>query len=196
MKIVSLEQNTPEWNAFRNEKIGASDAPIIMGVSPYQTPYDLFATKCLNRPNKVNGAMLYGRKNEEPARQLFEMLSGYSVFPMVGVSDKHIWQMASFDGMTMDYSVLVEIKCANEKDHAIAKENRVPDKYYPQLQHQLAVSGLDEMFYFSYRKEEGVIVKVKKDLNYIEKLIEREEAFYIECIVMGIPPEEVVCCSC
>jgi len=36
--IVDLQQNTPEWIAFRVDKLGASDAPIIMESSPWTTP--------------------------------------------------------------------------------------------------------------------------------------------------------------
>ena len=40
--IVDLQQNTPEWLEFRRLRIGASDAPVIMEVSPYTTPYTLW----------------------------------------------------------------------------------------------------------------------------------------------------------
>ncbi len=40
-----LIQNTPEWHAFRRKRIGASDAPVIMGISPWKTPYQLWIEK-------------------------------------------------------------------------------------------------------------------------------------------------------
>jgi len=35
MKVVDLEQGTPQWLAWRRAGIGASEAPVIMGLSPW-----------------------------------------------------------------------------------------------------------------------------------------------------------------
>jgi predicted phage-related endonuclease len=40
-----MQQQTPEWLEFRKNKIGASDAPIIMETSPWKTPYQLWLEK-------------------------------------------------------------------------------------------------------------------------------------------------------
>ena len=45
MKLVSVEQGSKEWLALRNNKIGASDAPIIMGESSWTTPFQLWQIK-------------------------------------------------------------------------------------------------------------------------------------------------------
>ena len=42
---IELTQNTPEWLEFRRKKIGASDAPIILEVSTWKTPYQLWLVK-------------------------------------------------------------------------------------------------------------------------------------------------------
>jgi len=42
---VILRQNTPEWLEVRKTKLGASDAPAILGISPYKTAYQLFLEK-------------------------------------------------------------------------------------------------------------------------------------------------------
>lgn len=190
MIIVDLQQGSPEWLSFRLEKIGASDAPVIMGVSPYWDLMSLYKQKCCGMDKPPNAAMLYGRKNEEVARLLFEEQNNLAVFPMVGVHEVRTWQVASFDGLTLEQDVAVEIKCANEKDHNLAKDGKIPEKYYPQLQHQLAVSGLAQIFYFSYRGalKEGITIVVKRDDKYIDKLIAREEEFYFRCMVLDNEP--------
>ena len=45
MKIIPIEQQSPEWFEWRKTGITASDMPIIMGVSPYKTPWQLWAEK-------------------------------------------------------------------------------------------------------------------------------------------------------
>ncbi len=42
MKIIDLEQGTPEWLEWRKNGIGSSDIATIMGANPYQTPYQLW----------------------------------------------------------------------------------------------------------------------------------------------------------
>ena len=38
-------QGTSEWLENRKNHIGASDAPVVMGVSPWDTPYKLWENK-------------------------------------------------------------------------------------------------------------------------------------------------------
>ena len=84
---------------------------------------------------------------------------------------------------------IVEIKCPGAKDHATACEGKVPVHYYPQMQHQLYVTDLQEAHYFSFDGIDGVIVKVKRDDAYIEKMVKEEKEFY-ECVIKQTPPSE------
>ena len=43
--VVRVRQGSPEWHDFRRSHIGSSDAPIIAGESPYQSPLDLYVRK-------------------------------------------------------------------------------------------------------------------------------------------------------
>ena len=44
-RIERLRQNTPEWHRWRRQGIGASDAPVIMGETPFKTPRTLWSIK-------------------------------------------------------------------------------------------------------------------------------------------------------
>ena len=44
-----MEQGTKEWEEFRSNKIGSSDAAAIMGVSKYRNIYDLYLRKDRSR---------------------------------------------------------------------------------------------------------------------------------------------------
>ncbi|RFC01644.1 endonuclease, partial [Klebsiella michiganensis] len=41
MNIVNVVQGTPKWMAHRTNFFNASDAPAMMGISPYKTRSDL-----------------------------------------------------------------------------------------------------------------------------------------------------------
>lgn len=189
MKLLNLEQNTPEWHAFREGKIGASLAPVIMGVSPWMTPYQLYEEMMGITPKKEeNAAMRRGKALEEEARQRFIQQTGVEVVPAVGVHDKFEWLFASFDGICTDNQVIVEIKCPGQEDHETAINGKVPEKYYPQLQHQLAVSGYKQVHYFSYTEKSTAMVILPRDEEYILKMIKEEYEFY-KCLINFTPPK-------
>lgn len=183
-----MEQNTKEWHELRKNHIGASDAPVIMGVSPWRTPYQLWQEKLgIGQAQVETGAMRYGKQMEEPARQAYEKYTGNLVSPEVIFHPTKKFMMASLDGLSFDRSIAVEIKTSNADDHQHAKNGRIPDKYYPQVQHQLACLGINMLHYFSYRDGEGVIVEVERDHAYIESLYKEEESFWNKVLNLDAP---------
>ncbi len=162
---LSLIQGSDEWLELRKIKITATDASIIMGVNPWKTPLQLYKEKTSDISNTyTNERMQRGLDLEVEARELFIIQTGIEVQPKVIVKD---WLMASLDGMSECGNYVVEIKCPGEKDHALALKGKVPDHYYPQLQHQMYVCDVNEMYYFSYDGLDGVIVNVQRDDNYM-----------------------------
>lgn len=179
-----LVQRTDEWLALRKTKITATDACVIMGVNPWKTSYRLLEEKLgYVETGPINERMQRGIDLEPVALDLFNIKTGLEMEPCVVFHPDHDWMMASLDGITKyGPNVLgdniVEIKCAGKVDHGAALKGKVPKKYYPQLQHQLAVTGLDMAHYFSFDGIDGVILEVKRDDEYIEKMIEAEKRFY------------------
>jgi len=187
--MSNLIPNTPEWEAMRKEKIGASDAPVIMGVSPYDTPYSLWQKKLDLLPQtQMTFPMERGHNLEPLAREQIELSLGKSLPPQVKFHDSLPWMMATLDGLSPDGKTLIEIKCPGEKDHQQALSGQIPDKYYPQLQHQLEVCQLEKGYYFSYDGKAGVLIEFFRDDKYIKKLITIEKEFYI-CMQDLNPPE-------
>jgi putative phage-type endonuclease len=177
--MLALEQQTDEWLETRKRKIGASDAPVIMEVSPWKTPYKLWAEKVgIENDTFVSKHMQEGINKEPEARENFIKKTNIYVYPKVVFHDSYDWMMASLDGIDMEAKHIVEIKNVNAVDHAVAQTGKVPEKYYPQLQHQLEVTGLDMAYYFSYRNGDGVIVEVGRDDKYINELLEKEKSFF------------------
>jgi putative phage-type endonuclease len=188
-------QGTEEWLRERSKRIGASDAPIIMGVSPYKTIDKLLKEKRKVQEEGISFEpmpphMQRGMDLEEPARRKYEELTGVIVFPRVIHHPRHPWMMASLDGMDLDDQVQVEIKCGTYFDprikelrpckaHVESREGVVPHKYFPQLQHQLECTGLQETDYFSYFNDDDyVLLTVSRDDQYIEMMLEYHNEFY------------------
>jgi putative phage-type endonuclease len=174
-----IQQNTAEWLEMRKGKIGSSDAPIIMEISPYKTPYRLWQEKLgIINPEPENFAMSEGKRKEPIARAALELELGIPLIPSIKLHSRISWRMASIDAMSLDERVIAEIKCPGKDDHEMAIAGKVPEKYFPQLQHQLEVCELDMAYYFSFYCEKGVVIKVFRDEKYIKQMLQAEEKFF------------------
>lgn len=188
MKLVQIKPDTPEWLHFRRTHIGASDAISIMGMSPWKSPLELYEEKVFKFEQDENPYMKRGKELESLALESFEKETGLVMFPMVFVHDSIPWMSASFDGITIQRDAILEIKCPGKKDyHFVEVNKKVPPKYIPQLQHQIFVSGLDFAYYYSFNGEKGIIIEVKRDQEFIDKMIEKEKQFW-HCLTTFNPP--------
>jgi putative phage-type endonuclease len=206
MKLINHKQGSKEWLEMRRKGLGASDAPIIMNVSPYKDQYQLWLEKTTGAESLMNAAMRYGKETEETERQAFEKMVGLTFFPdMSFVSEERPWQIASLDGIDFDQTIIMEIKQANAEDHELAKQGKVPEKYFPQLQHQFAVCrNIKTNIYCSSHKrkvgedefgksvfvQDRRIVEVKPDDAYIEEMIKKEQFFLDEYLLKGRSPPQ------
>jgi putative phage-type endonuclease len=187
MKFIPITQGSDEWLRFRRSHIGASDAVTIMGLSPWKSSLQLFEEKLFQFEQEENQYMKRGKDLEEAARESFEEKLGIQVFPMVFESLEFPWMAASMDGISMDYKIGVEIKVPGKTDQKKAREGKIPPKYIPQLQHQIFVCELQMIYYFSFDGEEGVILEVKRDDEYIAKLIDKEKEFWHSLTELKLP---------
>ena len=170
--------NHEEWLNWRRSGIGASDAPVIMNVSPWKNTAGLWEEKIFGEKEEDSAPKRYGRETEETARREFEKKFDTELYSLNVENIETSWLHASLDGMDLQGGMMVEIKCPGLKDHAAALNKKIPDKYYPQCQHQLMVTCLDGMYYFSFDGKEGTVVEVLRDQPYIDRLMEEEKSFW------------------
>lgn len=186
-----MQQRSKEWHEFRRNHIGASDSPPIMGVSPWKDVKQLYIekTNCLEIPDSSNPAMQRGIDLEPHCLSIFEAETGYLMNPKVLVHPSITYMAASLDGLELDHKCAVEIKCPGLKDHGIALDNAIPEKYIPQLQHQMEVAGLDKIYYMSYANDNDYkILEVYKDEEYTKNMLQKEAEFW-KCVIERTPPE-------
>lgn len=186
-----LKIGSPEWLEARNKYVTATDLPVIMGIQKWgKTPLQLYEEKISGIAPKQNYAMKRGLELEEEARQAYEKEKGIWVFPKFIVKDG--WMAASVDGINED-GKLMEIKCPGAQDHFTALKGEIPTHYYPQLQWQMEVCGIECMDYFSYRPselEKYVTISVQKNEEYIQSMKNQAAIFY-QCLINKIPPQKI-----
>jgi len=172
-----MEQGSNEWLEWRHTGIGASDASTLNGDNKFQSPKELLDQK-KNRVNTIpNEKMILGTKLEPEARRLYIEKTGINVKPLCLQDKQFSWLIASMDGISDDFKHIVEIKCG-ESAYWQANNGIVPDYYFGQLQHQMMITGLDEVDYWCYWPgQKGILQKIKRDNEYIKKLFITEQNF-------------------
>lgn len=195
MKVVNKTQNTHAWKEWRGMGLGASDAPIVMGDSPWMTPFELWLDKTgIKGKPEANAfavvAMRRGVNLEPVARKMFEEKMGYKFPPTSAEDEDYAFLRASFDGYCEELNAIVEIKCPGKEDHSKAVKGKVPSKYMAQLQQQLSISGAKVCYYFSWDGEskEGALVEVLPDKVYQEQLFENMVKFW-QHVIKKVPPD-------
>lgn len=184
-----MDQRTNDWHGWRKLGLGSSDAPIIMGVSPYSKLLKLWEQKVgISKGFEGNWATMRGNKMEPTARADYELRYDIEAAPMLVVHSQYDFMRASLDGYNRELGIVLEIKCPGKKDHSSAQMGEVPKHYYPQLQHQLMVTGAREAHYYSFKDGKGILIKVAPDLTYIKELARREIKFWYENVLTKLPP--------
>lgn len=193
--IVDIEQDTPEWREFRATRIGASDIPIICGVSDYKTAYRLFQEKLgFREPDAPGPHMLAGKELEPMVRgRVIEQTEIFFV-PEVMTHEEYPWAMASLDGYNELENALLEIKCNSKERHARALKGEVPFEHLLQMLWQKWISGAERLYYASYhRATDDLCVQCLeyKDewLSYLDTIHKKVDAFR-QCLNTFTPPEK------
>lgn len=186
--MSAILNDREEWLKLRKNYLGASDAPVVCGVSPWTTRFQLWQEKLGLLPEKEdNWNMRRGRLQEEGARQLYEKKTGNLMNPEIVFHPTKKFMMATLDGLSVNGDLAVEIKCPGVQDHETAKKGKVPTKYYPQLQHQLACINVNHIHYFSYRDGEGILVEIERDEKFLTELYQNEEEFWNKVLCLEAP---------
>jgi putative phage-type endonuclease len=153
MQIHNVTQGTAEWHALRATHLCASEAPIMMGVSPYMTRDALIKQKATGlTPDHSNFVLTIfekGHEAEAAYRPIAEHEVGQELYPVTGTLEVDgLPLLASFDGLTMTEDLSFEHKLYNSKTAMhIDAHGEPPDYHYWQLEHQLLVSSAENSFF-------------------------------------------------
>ena len=178
--LIVLEQNTPEWHWWRNQGIGASDAPCVMGEDPWKSVEALRREKLHPKPGGIGtAAMRRGLALEPAARTSYSATRGTVVQSACVQNRRRPWMRASLDGLNAREERVVEIKCGTSCYRRTAAGRTVPRGYYGQLQHILAVLDYSSIDFWCYSPgRRPLLVEIGRDENYIARLIAREQEFW------------------
>jgi putative phage-type endonuclease len=181
-----IENPERKWHEGRKRTIGSSDIPIIMGLSPYKTPLQLWQLKTgLVEPEAQNFAQARGTEMEPVAREWFNNKMNLNFKPKSFAKGR---MTASLDGWNEATKQAVEIKFSGKDDHGLSCTGIVPPHYLAQVHWQYYVSDAEKIYYLSYQPNDSVIIEVPKPTEReLQRLIDGALKF-IEMVDNKIPP--------
>lgn len=159
MEAITLQQGSPEWHAYRANALNASDAPAMLGISPYKTRAALVQERATGIAPEVTPEQQRifdrGHAIEALARPLAEAVIGEDLFPVVGKDGKY---SASFDGLTLLEDTSWECKTLNASLREVLPDcsegqpiidigHDLPEHYRAQLEQQAMVSGCQRILF-------------------------------------------------
>lgn len=176
--IVQLVQGSEAWHTYRRTMRNASESAAVLGISPRQTPYQLWLAKTGRAQQDANAAMQRGTAMEPLARHAYEVETGQVMQPLVLQDGEY---SASLDGMTLDGELIVEIKCpmrgrASSLWQAVS-DGAVPGHYLAQVQHQLMVSGALQAHLWVFDGQQGHLTVIERDEAAMAQIRAAWEAF-------------------
>lgn len=154
MKTHALIQGTQAWHDYRANHFNASDAPAMLGLSPYKTRSELLHELATGQTPDVDPATQRrfddGHRFEALARPLAEKIIGKDLYPVTGSEGK---LSASFDGLTMAEDMAFEHKTLNEALRYTPWDegngDHLPPQYKVQMEQQLLVSGAERVLFMA-----------------------------------------------
>ena len=178
---LPLVQSSIQWHRWRSDGIGGSDAAILMGWDRYKSVDSLFREKCGEHDRlQPTAAMLSGSANEAEALARFVKRTKLtSMAPGCLQHKNYRWLRCSVDGIDVNNSYIVEIKCGQSNYYNSIGKRSIPPWNMPQLQHTMAVTGALALYYWAWIPgERGLLRQIKRNERYIDKLMDVEQKFW------------------
>lgn len=192
LDIPQYEQRSPEWFEQRKDKLTSSDAGSVLGLNPYENYTGVLFKKCgAGKPFQGNEATLWGQTYEDEAIDKYCKVFNKKNFNfgLISYTDVHTdseynWLAGSPDGIVEnvdnpnDYEpILLEVKCPYRRK---IKFNKCPDYYYPQIQLNLFITGLNVGDFIEYdpRTNDLNVVRIFKDTKWLNNNLPKLKLFW------------------
>lgn len=187
-----------QWHEWRAKGVGSSDAPIVLGISPYKTPRMLYDEKLGLAPADSGGSFVtdMGHKFETHMRAQVELQFGMDFPPALVEHASYPHIRASLDGYNRDQNIFVEIKMIGKtafKD--LALKLRPKDEHFAQVQHQFLVTGARMGIYAAYilndemtQIDQTIVIELAPDFEFIRGLKGAIDEFWDRVLRQDPPP--------
>lgn len=152
MRTLNLPQGSESWLAHRRTTHNASDASVMMGCSPSISRRELVRLMANGLEREFSDYVQKfildrGHEVELALRRFAEDLIQDELYPITATTDDG-YMGASFDGVTMDETIIFEAKQASEEKFECIARGEVPPADRWQITQQFAVCEDAEVCYY------------------------------------------------
>lgn len=183
-QIHALVQGSPEWQQFRLEHDGASEAAAMLGLSKNVTRTELLRAKHTGIAREFSDFVQtrildHGHEVEALARPLLEAVIGEELYPVTYSFGR---LSASTDGLTMGGEVAAEHKqWAKELAESVAR-GVLPEGHQPQCQQVLLVTNAARLIFgvSDGTPDNFVHMEVLPDHDWFRRIIAGWKQFHID----------------
>lgn len=191
---VAEMQDREAWLKTRNLGIGGSEASVIVGLNKWKSPFQLWLEKTGQvEPEDLsdNEYVYWGTVLEQAVADRFCELTGKKVQKRgIMQSEEYPFMLASVDRMVVGENAGLECKTTNGFASKQWEDDEVPDSYYVQCQHYMAVTGCDKWYITVLIGGNKFIWKeIPRNDDDIAALIQAEKDFWFKNIIGGEMPE-------
>jgi hypothetical protein len=191
MQILEAEQGSQEWldsrlgkpSASQFHKLIKSNGRPSASADDYINALIIESISGMSAPVFVTDWMIRGNELEPDARNLYTVITDNLVQEVGFILDNSGEFGCSPDGLIGEDGG-IEIKCPAPGTHDKWSEKGVcPTKHYAQVQGCMWITGRDWWDFMSYHPEkEPFIVRVERDVEFIDKLAEQVSLAVTEII--------------
>lgn len=182
-----------EWLKIRKVHIGGTDAGPIVGLSPYNSAFSVWAEKTGKVPGfEGNISTKVGSYLEDLVAKLFMEETGKQVQRMnfTLVNPVYPWACANIDREIIGEDAILEIKTTTSIG-AIRKfrTGDYPEQWYAQMVHYLAVTGAKKAYLAALENNRELhIYELFRDEAEIKALMDAEKDFWNNNVLKNIAP--------
>lgn len=201
-----IDPDRAAWLAERRNGIGASDVAGILGLSPWASPYSVWASKVFDTSeddDRDTLAMSFGRRAESMIAPWFTELTGLQIdgeqTPYVHpVND---WQRCTIDGYVYEGHVHEHVSAmlgvyeakTTSATPAEWEADGIPVHYQCQGQWSMHVTGTDHLWFavlhLAFGRPDLKVYELARDQADIDLIVKTVDTFWHDHVVTGIPPE-------
>jgi putative phage-type endonuclease len=181
----------------RNQGLGASDAAAAVGMSKWQTPYELWLEKTGQAESDFDPfalPIMMGNALESVVLAHFSKRTGLSVSRQQEQIVDPTWPVrwVTLDGIASD-GLPIEAKSAGFADPTEwgdeYENDAVPMQYYLQAQHNMACTGANSVYMpLVILNRQFRLYRVDRNSEVIDRMTEAQRLFWA-CVTSRIPPD-------
>lgn len=190
-----IELKTKEFHKDRTQGIGGSEVAAIAGLSKWTSPMEIYLEKIgAFKPEDPGEAAYWGVVLEDIVAQEFARQTGLEIIKQEKTLQHpdYPFMLANIDRMIVDKKAgngVLECKTVSEYLKTEWEEDKVPDYYFVQVQHYLAVTGLSYAYIAALIGGNKFKYKyIPRDNEIIKYLIKIEQDFW-SLVETRTPPE-------